>query len=388
MPLAKDLFDTFQHLDISENPWVLIGNIINYARDTMGANVMNVFASGYDIEEFHSDVEQKLLTAIEEHKRGVDRQVEIIHLLGVYTQLIYFFACIVNRIQNGPISPAHIRIGSALTPDDTVITFNWDCLMDRALATTGTWATDYGYGLKPKMVFRDGWVQPSSAATRSGPLLLKLHGSSNWITSCMMMDWDKHQFDLIQNAGPDVFYAFDFARQPYPAYAGRFMPGYEEFSYGYYPPNILDDPGKSARPDHVLMQMRPKWPWMPESKTSDKGLITMPLIIPPVKQKSYELFGELFSTLWRKAEDSLVAADHIIIIGYSFPRTDHKSVSLFKNAFCRRRTMPKVTIVDPYPQRAAELFHSTLGITEARLNIRAEGFSETSDIDGLLRPTK
>jgi thiamine pyrophosphate-dependent acetolactate synthase large subunit-like protein len=110
----------------------------------------------------------------------------------------------------------------------------------------------------------------------------------------------------------------------------------------------------------------------------------MPLIIPPVKQKSYELFGGLFSAIWTKAEHALTMADQIIVIGYSFPRTDHKSISLFKSAFSRRRTIPKVVIIDPYPQRAAELFRSTLGITGENLEVHAENFTESYDISGFL----
>ncbi len=41
----------------------------------------------------------------------------------------------------------------------------------------------------------------------------------------------------------------------------------------------------------------------------------------------------LFDNLWEKAQEGLTNAEHIIIIGYSFPRTDLKSNQLFLDAF-------------------------------------------------------
>jgi len=105
----------------------------------------------------------------------------------------------------------------------------------------------------------------------------------------------------------------------------------------------------------------------------------MPLIIPPAKAKTYDLFGSLFKMIWSAAEDALVLADHVIVVGYSFPRTDHQSGTLFAHAFSRRNSMPKVSIVDPNPSRAVEKFR-TLGISGDNLFIYAEPFSPELDI--------
>jgi hypothetical protein len=171
---------------------------------------------------------------------------------------------------------------------------------------------------------------------------------------------------------------------PYATYAGRYMDGYEPFSYGYYPPNLPDDPGKSAPQGRVFFRARPKFPWVPEGGASDKGLPSMPLIIPPAKAKTYDLFGSLFKTIWSAAEDVLCEAEHIILIGYSFPRTDHQSNNLFKGAFSRRTSMPHVSIVDPYPGRPADKFRQEFGITDDHLSIYAEPFSETFDLNKML----
>jgi hypothetical protein len=139
------------------------------------------------------------------------------------------------------------------------------------------------------------------------------------------------------------------------------------YSYGYYPPNIPDDPGKSAPAGQVFVRARPKFPWMPEGSAPDAGLPSMPLIIPPAKAKTYELFGSLFKTIWSASEEVLTHAEHIILIGYSFPRTDHQSNTLFKNALSRRSSMPRVSIIDPSPARAADKFRVDFGIKDSRL---------------------
>lgn len=97
---------------------------------------------------------------------------------------------------------------------------------------------------------------------------------------------------------------------------------------------------------------------VPDGTGGDDGLTSMPLIIPPVKEKTYNLFGQLFNLLWREAEDALAAADSIVVIGYSFRDTDLQSSNLFCNAFLRRQTMPKVHIVDPAPERVTGKFQN------------------------------
>jgi hypothetical protein len=109
----------------------------------------------------------------------------------------------------------------------------------------------------------------------------------------------------------------------------------------------------------------------------------MPLIIPPVRRKTYAMFGSLFRELWLKAEDLLAAADEVIVIGYSFPETDVQSTDLFRTAFRRRRDLPRITILDPKPDRAAEKFRTDFGVPSNRLKIFREYFSPETEIESL-----
>ena len=160
------------------------------------------------------------------------------------------------------------------------------------------------------------------------------------------------------------------------------MAGYSDFSYGYYPAN-LDGEGRAAPDGHLLVKMTPKFPWMPKGNAGKQGLVSIPLIVPPVKDKKYDAYGELFHMLWEKAASALVEADEIIIIGYSFPRTDLRSNKLFMDAFMQRDSMPKVKVLDPSPEKIVDKFKHDLGISDDNLFVYKDYFTEEFDLTGL-----
>ena len=375
MPIARDFLETFARLPISEHPWVLTGNVLCYGRDHKGIHLENFYNSGIDIEELHSEVETKMLAAFDDCRTQRHSTPEAIILHGVYLQLVFMFAATVNEIQNGEISTAHVHLAKTLDSHDVAITFNWDTLMDRALNVSTPWRPDSGYGINPHQIFRDGWKSPRRPGARHAPRLLKLHGSTNWISSYLQIGQKAFALSPMQAASPDRLYVYEFTRKPYATYAGRFMEGYEEFSYGYYPPNLQDDPGKSAPDGMVFFRIRPKLPGIPEGQAADSGLVSMPLIIPPVKNKSYAVFGELFSGIWTQAEAALTKATEIAIIGYSFPQTDHRSLDLFRSALSKRKKPPLVTVVDPTPSRVVELLVQDFRIPASNIQAIAEYFS-------------
>jgi hypothetical protein len=185
---------------------------------------------------------------------------------------------------------------------------------------------------------------------------------------------------LTQSRAADTLHVFEFATKPYACYRGRFMPGHGSFSYGYYPPNILDDSGKSAAPNRLLWRAQMVMPGVPTGTAESHGLISMPLIIPPVKSKAYDRFGSLFDTVWSGAAELLSTADEIVLIGYSFPRTDQRSLDLFKNAFSQRKHSPRIVIVDPSPERALSVFRDVLQVPESLIQVHAELVRRASQV--------
>ena len=83
--------------------------------------------------------------------------------------------------------------------------------------------------------------------------LIKLHGSTNWITTYPIPD--KNQiFKLNQTIDKSAFYVYENTKEPYSCYDGRYEGPYEAFSYFYYPPNILDDIGLDELKDKVWIK--------------------------------------------------------------------------------------------------------------------------------------
>lgn len=376
MPIANDFFDTFRKLEISANPWVLIGHIINYVVEYRNIKLEQFENFNEDIEILHSEIQAKLYDALNREKNIFDDPNNIVYLKA-FNELIFLFVSVINEIQNGPISDSHINLANQLKSEDSIVTFNWDTLMDRALNQETDWNTDSGYFRSPKLIYREGWVEPVKTKKKSFPTLLKLHGSSNWLTSHTIPENGK--LELSQEVSVEEFFVYENNIKPYNCYAGRYMNGYEDFSYGYYPPN-LPLLGKPAPEGMLLSRTRLKLPHMPEGTSESSGLVSMPLIIPPVQKKEYDQFGNLFESLWNEAEKKIQEADEIIIIGYSFPKTDYRSSELFKSAFIKRKDMPKITIINPSPESITERFIYEFGITESNLIVKKEYFTNKTKL--------
>ncbi len=392
MPIANDFFETFTKLDICEDLRVLVGDITNIGKNDFNISIFNFFASGIDIEDFFTHVENKLLKQMEEGKIQ-----DNIYYYKSYLQLIFLFTSIINEIQNGPVSKAHTNLIKSLKKDDTIITFNWDTLLDRALSENTTWKTDFGYCLKPEKIYKNKWVKPIENQHQNFNKLIKLHGSTNWITT-YPMPHNQDLFKLNQKIDNSSFYIYENTVKPYHCYDGRYKGPYQPFSYFYYPPNILDDIALDESNEKEMVKLgvlnNPEAQKIYEKmlgikldlpiKTElDDGVITMPLIIPPVKDKKYTLFANLFTDLWDIAKQEIVKSEEIVIIGYSFPKTDTKTIQLFKEAFCMKKELPRIIIVNPEPNDIINLFEFTFGIPRNNIIVFKEYFDENFNFEKL-----
>jgi len=361
MPLACDFFQTFFKLNISRNPWVLRDGVAYYLIHECGIHDPDKYLlSGIDIEAIHSEIALRL-SEVARDENSIQRLIYV----KPYIQLIFLFATTLSEIANGPVSPSHVELAQFLSPDDVIVTFNWDTLMERALMETKHWRVDDGYGVTPHSVFRDGWEKPALPSSQSSFRILKLHGSTSWLTAYPI--YEGQDLVLTHALPVDSLFVYEHATRPYPTFAGRYMAGYVPLTYGYYPPNLTDIPARSAPAGYKIARIRPKFPWMPEGEADESGLPSIPLLIPPVREKSYQFFGSLFENLWQQAEHVLQICDELIIIGYSFPRTDLRSHALFTRAFMQRTSIPHVTIIDPNPERLIQKFMMDLGVPDSKL---------------------
>jgi len=366
LPLANDFFRTFNNLEISKNGWVLVGDIINYVKDKRSISPFAFTLYNEDIEQLHSEIQLNYLDAIKKDDfEGINKYG------NAYNQLVFLFSSVINEIQNGGESEFHKNLVLGLNDDDSIITFNWDTLIDKSLKYNKSWSTKDGYYIRPKMIYRDRWIEGENGKTKN--FLLKLHGSTNWISSYIHYDFQAKKISF-DHAGPEnTFYVYEKTQTPYPCYDGRYMAGYEDFSMGYYPPNLpLNEKEKEIPDEYLRMKMTQRFGFNPRGKSKDEGVASMPIIIPPVKNKSYDFYGDLFPKLWKKAKDILREADKIYILGYSFPATDIPSNDLFKKAFIKRKTIPDIVIVNPHPDEIRHKFNYVFGIPDNKLKVYGE----------------
>jgi hypothetical protein len=174
----------------------------------------------------------------------------------------------------------HVRAG------DTVVTFNYDVELERALKKQELWEITDGYG------FSIGIPQLAPSKVRT----LKLHGSVNWLGLLFGGNFGGFQVQA-EMAGvgtrPVIF-------------------GYRDFEYLGYPKEVQD----------------------PESHgVARSGGI--PAIIMPTRNKRFYLESSLgrewemfWDHLWKQAQKALRSSDEVVLIGYSMPPADQRARNL------------------------------------------------------------
>lgn len=103
-----------------------------------------------------------------------------------YDQALSDFYVAIARVLSesaGGSCKYHSRIVELLTAEDSILSFNYDCIMDRALREKGSnrWDPERGgYGVTVTGA-TDRWRSPAKGKSPQGTIrLLKMHGSLNW----------------------------------------------------------------------------------------------------------------------------------------------------------------------------------------------------------------
>jgi hypothetical protein len=171
---------------------------------------------------------------------------------------------------------------------DTVVSFNYDCVIDYALRLHGAskWNAKYGYGFK------------------LGPHGADLTGHENWSSDRKI---DAKETIHVHKLHGSLHFQFS---EP------------------------TDRSRTKSRPS-VSLKQRPYTKQLGTPRFS---------IIPPESNKTYD--KGLFAGLWRNAAQRLLAAKHVVVIGYSFPATDLHAASLFRTSL-KRSGLKSLVIVNP-----------------------------------------
>lgn len=323
----------------------------------------------------HLDLQLRHLAKIRGHAGELGRTDTVferfIQANRAYDQTIFLIAHVLNEIQNGPIDEHYVWFLESLGESDTLVTFNWDTLLDRALFESGRWKPDDGYQVEFEVILDGGWRNVEQ--NNSSHVLLKLHGSTNWLVNYVTRRLDTGEREMIvaqnrpgftslvlepnfeladsglkfnwqikevqrssrpipQPPNPDSLpVCILSAHEPYGAYRDRYRPGYVPLSY-FFPPN-------HPRTDVPLM----------------------PLVVPPTSFKLYEEFSHVLDPLWNAAAQAISRAERVVLIGYSLPVTDIRSLDLLRNAVTRREPA-LLQVVNPHPEPVCRTLEAALGL--------------------------
>ena len=146
---------------------------------------------GVGLEEYFREIEtraaiSKIAKSSNKPKDWARRQRDLEELIRrVYVQTT------VNLSSDGPkphVSTAHQAILQALSPTSSIVTFNYDLVIEEAFTSADMWNPQDGFGVKlagSTLEWARLWVSeksPSGPPASSKIALLKLHGSLGWVS--------------------------------------------------------------------------------------------------------------------------------------------------------------------------------------------------------------
>lgn len=224
-----------------------------------------------------------------------------------------------RAIHNGSASLYAEFAEKMVRPGDTVITFNYDDSLDRELRRVGLWDLSHGYGFSL-----------GTADAPSDVVVLKLHGSINWMISLFGGAISGPTFAGPQGAlgGSPVIHLADANYLGYPEFAGRTYTG---------------------------------------------GGTMLSLILPGrTKQFFFDTslgpeFKPFWDSLWSHAAKALENSTELIICGYSMPPADKRARELLLRS--------------PHKEMRVTIVSGTQSATIAD-QFRAEGFRNLNALAG------
>jgi len=391
-PLATGFFSAYCSLDISGDIEVRVGDIVSYVASEYGIPYEDFCSFNQDAESFMTQLDQYVqdyVKMLQEAMLDGEKYGEFVNRIRAHDQMLLLFAHVLNEIQNGPVADIYLRLLNAVDISDPLVTFNWDTLLDRALQHSGNWSPINGYSVPFRALLDDDWfdLEDTILDIAESRLLLKLHGSTNWLVNymtwniqtgdrIMVSPADPKEGHTIISMDPKVLEAYvsgeyegpeisegswqyspppkpddDYAwpvlfvrsSKPFAAYKNRYRPGYEPYSY-FFPPN---DPH------------------------TDVPLI--PLMVPPTKYKLYDEFSHVIDPLWEQAREGMLNSEKIYIIGYSLPETDHRSIDLVRDVAAKAG--PNWIVVNPDPTPVCNRLIHSADVSEEMVEAEATTLS-------------
>lgn len=176
-PLDGDFFKILERLQHND---ANLKGLLQFIREEFGKGnypaMEAVFTQLEALARFHKNLNITPGPTVQSYERELSKFTENLST--------YFSHVFLDKSGNHIICPHHNELSRSLNADDTIVSFNYDCLIDTSLreAADRSWNTKSGYGFELSKPY-EKW-EPKR--TGRGPIaknpicLLKLHGSLNW----------------------------------------------------------------------------------------------------------------------------------------------------------------------------------------------------------------
>lgn len=184
-PLNADFFTQLQRIRAGRHQDTVDGVL---------KDVLRIYGPDFELtlEQYFTQLEA-MLSTVRASKMAADKfgvselQAMRNRLLEALSAVLEEAADVAKGSSPGRKSPCsfHAALVNAVRPKDTIVSFNYDCLIDHALRTIGDgkWSARYGYSF-PNPARVEGhvaWDAPNAPTAHNKSInLLKLHGSLNW----------------------------------------------------------------------------------------------------------------------------------------------------------------------------------------------------------------
>jgi hypothetical protein len=353
VPLANRFFEAFHDLPTSSGFNAHVGPLVSHLQEYRGIRPDKVHEFHENIEAFMTSLENEL---IQIKARGEETSKEdfpkALSLAMAMNNMTFILANVINEAQNGPTETLYAYLLGFCSPNDIFVTFNWDTLLDRALASSGGWSPNDGYCLSFSGALDGEWRKAAHGkrAFKTNWKLIKLHGSTNWLVPYSYINFQSLEYSRFVPKSDRIFLYWQ-STLPFATHRSRWRGGYAPTCYGYYPPNIpgayFERSHLALEPGRALLQINPLGVFSPFKEPSARGIPSSPLLITPVRQKHYEDYVNSIETLWRTAESEFRDVKRIVIIGYSFPETDTRPLRTMREALSQNKGRIEVHIVAP-----------------------------------------
>jgi hypothetical protein len=178
-PLNADFFTQLQRITESKHKTAI---------EAVVADVVDLFGSNFSLtlEDYFTQLEFLARTINIVSQQPDFRSQEIAgRLKNLMTALAAVLEASTNDILKTDGCARHLALAESLEPGDTIVSFNYDCLIDDALRREGDniWSARWGYGFPRsgyELIGAEHWDPDVPASRENSVRLLKLHGSLNW----------------------------------------------------------------------------------------------------------------------------------------------------------------------------------------------------------------